>query len=56
VAEQKVVDHLALVMGPVLRDMRRRQRVILGWTITGVVLLASVLAAVVAGILLIEAQ
>lgn len=47
-AEQKVVDHMALVIGPVLRDMRRRQRVILGWQIATVVLSAGLLATVIA--------
>jgi hypothetical protein len=39
---------MALVIGPVLRDMRRRQRVILGWQIATVVLSAGLLATVIA--------
>ena len=54
--EERVYDHLALVIGPVLRDMRRRQRAILGWQVATVVLLVALLIAVVAILLLIEAR
>jgi hypothetical protein len=49
--EDRVYDHLALVIGPILRDMRRRQRAILGWQIATALILLVGFSAII-GILL----
>ena len=51
IMEDRVYDHLALVIGPLIRDMRRRQKVILGWQIATALILLVGFSAII-GILL----
>jgi hypothetical protein len=52
VEDRRVFDHLALVIGPILRDMRRRQKVILGWQIATALILLMGFTAII-GVLLV---
>jgi len=51
IMEDRVYDHLALVIGPLIRDMRRRQRVLLKLQVAEVLILLVGFTAIV-GILL----